>query len=85
MLFINIELVGETGMVNISGVGEMGVGKMGQTQGRIQDFWKGGIRFIKRGFFFNILHVPDIFYKFPHETEIIWFQRGVHSNHLNPL
>ena len=51
-------------------------------QGRIQDLRKGGSNH-SRGGSFSTFYL--IFYKFPHEIEVIWFQRGVQANHLNPL
>ena len=45
-------------------------------------FLEGGFRSMKRGSF-STLYM--IFHKFPHEIEIIWFQRGVQANHPNPL
>ena len=45
----------------------------------IQDVWKGGSN-LSRGGSCSTFHL--IFHKFPHETEIIWSQRGVQENHL---
>ena len=44
-------------------------------QGRIQDFWLGG----------SIWSIYLTFLKIPHDYEIIWNQRGVRANPLNPL
>ena len=51
-------------------------------QGRIQDFWEGGSN-PSRGGSFSTFYL--IFHIFPHEIEIICFQRGVQANHPNPL
>ena len=51
-------------------------------QGRIQDFSRGGSNVEMGGsftqFYTKILEIP-------HENEIIWLQRGVRANPLNPL
>ena len=51
-------------------------------QGRIQDFWRGGSN-LQRGVRF--LNFTWFLFQFTHENEIIWSQRGVWRNPLNPL
>ena len=58
---------------NFLGVGWGGV-QLQARQGWIQDFWRGGSNFQTgaRYLSFTLFYI----YNFPHENEIIWFQRG---------
>ena len=51
-------------------------------QGRIQEFRRGGSNEEKGGLF-ALFHTKSL--EIPHEIEIIWVQRGVRANPLNPL